>query len=226
VFASAREKARQASCESNLKQIGLATLQYVQDNDERMFPWMAWTNNYTNAYMWDGLVNYAAAGTANDFDPTKGFLQPYLKATAILDCPTAASVLPYDPAYMADGVPVYAAYGVNNYLLQGGTNGLPAILSQITMPASTVLLADAAIHTNNPKATHGIGRTPQIVAGGGDFHGRHSGMGNVLWMDGHVKAMKPVYGLDSSSDPGKDLGDIAPPSNISTDSAYYFELSK
>jgi hypothetical protein len=38
--------------------------------------------------------------------------------------------------------------------------------------------------------------------------------------------MKPVYGLDSSSDPGKDLGDIAPPSNISTDSAYYFELSK
>ena len=34
VFAQAREKARQASCVSNLKQIGLAMLQYTQDYDE------------------------------------------------------------------------------------------------------------------------------------------------------------------------------------------------
>ncbi|HAZ63178.1 MAG TPA: hypothetical protein DCZ72_06155, partial [Armatimonadetes bacterium] len=33
VFAKAREKARQSSCSSNLKQIGLAALQYVQDYD-------------------------------------------------------------------------------------------------------------------------------------------------------------------------------------------------
>ena len=36
VFAKAREKARQTSCSSNLKQIGLAILQYVQDYDEMM----------------------------------------------------------------------------------------------------------------------------------------------------------------------------------------------
>ena len=35
VFAQAREKARQASCLSNLKQIGLATMMYTQDHDER-----------------------------------------------------------------------------------------------------------------------------------------------------------------------------------------------
>ncbi|MCW3101560.1 MAG: prepilin-type N-terminal cleavage/methylation domain, partial [Chthonomonadaceae bacterium] len=35
VFAQSREKARQASCMSNLKQIGLAEMQYVQDYDER-----------------------------------------------------------------------------------------------------------------------------------------------------------------------------------------------
>src|SRR4030081_1263811 len=34
VFASAREKARQASCQSNLRQLGLATLMYTQDYDE------------------------------------------------------------------------------------------------------------------------------------------------------------------------------------------------
>ena len=34
VFAKAREKARQISCVSNMKQLGLAILQYQQDNDE------------------------------------------------------------------------------------------------------------------------------------------------------------------------------------------------
>src|ERR671916_3232132 len=34
VFAQAREKARQASCLSNVKQIGLAAMMYVQDYDE------------------------------------------------------------------------------------------------------------------------------------------------------------------------------------------------
>jgi len=38
VFAQAREKARQASCESNEKQIGLAITQYVQDYDETYMP--------------------------------------------------------------------------------------------------------------------------------------------------------------------------------------------
>src|ERR1700756_3607746 len=36
VFAQAREKARQASCASNMKQIGLAMIMYVQDYDETM----------------------------------------------------------------------------------------------------------------------------------------------------------------------------------------------
>jgi len=39
VFAQAREKARQASCLSNIKQIALGTMMYIQDNDEA-FPRM------------------------------------------------------------------------------------------------------------------------------------------------------------------------------------------
>jgi len=42
VFAKAREKARQSSCQSNLKQIGLATLQYMQDYDEKMLGFYQW----------------------------------------------------------------------------------------------------------------------------------------------------------------------------------------
>ena len=37
VFAQAREKARETSCISNLKQIGLALRMYSQDYDERLF---------------------------------------------------------------------------------------------------------------------------------------------------------------------------------------------
>ncbi|MER3474816.1 MAG: hypothetical protein C4335_12500, partial [Armatimonadota bacterium] len=42
VFAQAREKARQATCLSNMKQMGLATRMYLQDYDETWFP--AWHN--------------------------------------------------------------------------------------------------------------------------------------------------------------------------------------
>src|SRR5579885_3844860 len=38
VFAQAREKARQADCLSNEKQLALGVLQYVQDYDERIMP--------------------------------------------------------------------------------------------------------------------------------------------------------------------------------------------
>src|SRR5438874_107201 len=37
VFAQAREKARQTTCLSNLKQIGTATMMYVQDYDEKFY---------------------------------------------------------------------------------------------------------------------------------------------------------------------------------------------
>ncbi len=39
VFAQAREKARQTTCTSNLKQIGTAFMMYVQDYDETYPPW-------------------------------------------------------------------------------------------------------------------------------------------------------------------------------------------
>ena len=38
VFAQARDKARSASCLSNLKQIGTSTMMYVQDYDESYYP--------------------------------------------------------------------------------------------------------------------------------------------------------------------------------------------
>src|SRR5262245_218992 len=68
VFAQAREKARQATCASNLKQITLGVLMYVQDYDET-FP------------VWDSAV-----ATALDWPDQ---VQPYIKNKQVSGCPDA-----------------------------------------------------------------------------------------------------------------------------------------
>jgi prepilin-type N-terminal cleavage/methylation domain-containing protein/prepilin-type processing-associated H-X9-DG protein len=66
VFAKSREKARQASCQSNLKSIGAAMLMYAQDYDE-MFP-QAGTEGSNNR--WDAAIH------------------PYMRSTKIFKCPS------------------------------------------------------------------------------------------------------------------------------------------
>jgi prepilin-type N-terminal cleavage/methylation domain-containing protein/prepilin-type processing-associated H-X9-DG protein len=69
VFARAREKARQASCQSNLKQIALASLMYAQDYDEVCEP------GYNSG--WGGSARF------------RDMLQPYVKNMQLFVCPTA-----------------------------------------------------------------------------------------------------------------------------------------
>jgi prepilin-type N-terminal cleavage/methylation domain-containing protein/prepilin-type processing-associated H-X9-DG protein len=71
VFAQAREKARQTSCLSNTKQIGLAFLQYVQDDDEQGPLTADWYGNEEN-YVFGAK------------------LQPYIKSFAVMRCPDSS----------------------------------------------------------------------------------------------------------------------------------------
>jgi prepilin-type N-terminal cleavage/methylation domain-containing protein len=76
VFARARENARRTSCMSNLKQIGTATMMYVQDYDERLF--------------------IAASSGTSPTDPARNWtyaLEPYHKSRQILKCPSTTSNL-------------------------------------------------------------------------------------------------------------------------------------
>jgi prepilin-type N-terminal cleavage/methylation domain-containing protein len=78
VFAQAREKARQSSCLSNMKQLGTGLMMYVQDYDEMIpadtrmpVPAGALPAPPATAITW-GLAT----------------IQPYLKSVAILKCPS------------------------------------------------------------------------------------------------------------------------------------------
>src|SRR5437667_7399959 len=68
VFAQAREKARQATCLSNARQMGLGLSMYVQDYDET-YPW--------------------AIHTLDTINPTwAGLIYPYVKNLAVFACPS------------------------------------------------------------------------------------------------------------------------------------------
>jgi len=83
VFAKAREKARQSSCLSNMKQVSLSFMQYVQDYDERFcgsgttfadpYPYGYWIRKTTGASSWD---------------VTNGALAPYVKNSQVFICPS------------------------------------------------------------------------------------------------------------------------------------------
>lgn len=71
VFAKAREKARAITCISNLKQLGLAMMQYNQDNDEQ-----------SPAGLDHNLFGTPGAGSG-----WAGAIYPYVKSTGVYHCP-------------------------------------------------------------------------------------------------------------------------------------------
>ncbi|HIE50480.1 MAG TPA: prepilin-type N-terminal cleavage/methylation domain-containing protein, partial [Armatimonadetes bacterium] len=132
VFARAREKSRQASCASNLKQIGLAAMMYVQDYDEVLFP--SFTPGPTRVYYWWGSWD----GTV--LREEEGLLYPYLRNAQIKACPSFPNRLRtalgltgygYNYAYLAPFVPP-------------NWEQRPIALAALQRPAETVLMADAA----------------------------------------------------------------------------------
>lgn len=98
VFARARENARRSSCQSNLKQIGIGLLQYIQDFDETL-PRHAFgpsgdtaTSNATN-YKWMDAIF------------------PYVKSEQIFNCPSDSN----RSAYYQQQTGNYGSYGINAY---------------------------------------------------------------------------------------------------------------
>jgi prepilin-type N-terminal cleavage/methylation domain-containing protein/prepilin-type processing-associated H-X9-DG protein len=125
VFAQAREKARQASCLSNLKQLGTSVLMYVQDYDEQ-FP--------------SGRIaptDSAAQQAAHYGQGWGGQVYAYVKNTGVYKCPD-------DPTASVAATATVPALATTSYLLNYNIpRYAPAIAAQ-SAPASTVLLAEVS----------------------------------------------------------------------------------
>ena len=120
VFARAREKARQTSCLSNVKQIMLANIMYAQDYDEVLIPaalpyaledgtWVSWYH----------------------------ILEPYLKNEQILRCPSARTSFPgYGWNYQEFG-----------YYFDSHGTGWATSLGAVQAPSETILVGDGRVGT-------------------------------------------------------------------------------
>lgn len=162
VFAKAREKARQASCLSNCKQLGLAMLQYAQDYDECL-P----TGQEVN---WSGT-----AGQSGFF---ANAVMPYVKNTQIFVCPSVPQA--YGNTWRNLGY-LYASYGYNKLLDTGRA------LAAFQNPAQTLLLMDA----RNPwldSTTTIYDRVGDGDYNGSTVF--HNDGDNVTYLDGHAKWSK------------------------------------
>ena len=188
VFAQAHEKARQATCASNLRQLGFAWQMYAQDYDERACP------SY-NKYC---VAPNACIGNADDAwdfrrvaDGTwqTGLLGTYTKAGQIHGCPDNPfpknlSQRPYN------GYGYNATYIGGDYALPSGDDP-PCTLAQIARPAETTLFADAGYTTNGAPLPENFLRAPSespSYLNAGQAHFRHTRRANAAYADGHVHA--------------------------------------
>ncbi len=180
VFGRARESARKASCMSNLKQIGLAAMQYSQDYDERVMPLGYIYGGKT--YYWWGSVKSSV------LNESESMLQPYMKNTQIQACPSFDNKL-----RTAIGLTGYAYNDA--YLHPNWYSGNASVsLARIGDSARTVMLSDSArisfLDGKTLEANTFLTPPSQNYPA---LHARHNGTANVLWADGHVKAFKPIF---------------------------------
>ncbi|MEO7720253.1 MAG: DUF1559 domain-containing protein [Capsulimonas sp.] len=178
VFAKAREKARQISCASNMRQIGLATLQYNQDYDEAFYPHRFNCAGTCTEYT-SGANPYAGLDAASS---TKFYwmylLQPYTKSFDVFKCPsnpaaftsnnTGNQKLAAAPGAAGMDYGGQNSYGHNDAFLSpaapfgapAGTASTPVSLASIQRPSGTIMVTDATYYGVAPDATGESGITP------------------------------------------------------------------
>lgn len=159
VFARARENARKTSCLSNMKQMGLAFMQYTQDYDEK-FPRLQ-------------LSTLSGATKAPPYTYPYGWadaLYPYTKSTQLLQCPSDSMGPNPDSTQVG-----FTDYGYNN-LMGRGSGNMPEV------NLSALEYASLTIHVYECAPGNAVTQT-SAFSGGTPTGGRGATVGNccVIW---------------------------------------------
>jgi len=192
----ARQKSQAVACSSNIRQLAVASLAYVQD--EHGF----WPPAHVNFYM-ENLSRWHGVRTALNlpFDFAKSPLLKYLQTAQIKKCP---SFEPAIPGFEA----ACGGYGYNNHYLGSSSDqpdlaslplgpdewdqrvgNVPAKQVQIRRSAEKIAFTDAAMMTKT-YIEYSFAEPPTTTWGptSPSIHFRHRGRANIAWADGHVTA--------------------------------------
>ncbi len=195
VFAKAREKARQTTCLSNQKQIGLAFIQYMSDSDG-FVPNMcgdkcqdAAGNQYTGVWMYEAHNgNNPGPNTPGAFDPARGSIYPYVKSAAVFLCPDDAlnrNVTYAGAVYSGDSYAINGCLGVGTL---SATVNIAAGKSEVVFDSpSAIMLIGEEDASGQPAPTAGSTDDSYQLFNGNPFSYRHSGGSNIEFLDGHAK---------------------------------------
>jgi prepilin-type N-terminal cleavage/methylation domain-containing protein/prepilin-type processing-associated H-X9-DG protein len=185
-LARSKASAQRAECESNLRQLGVATQMYWDDSGGNCFRYIFGLTNYGQIY-WFGWLGPGAEGQ-RAFDPKKGALFPYLGGGEVRLCPALNYAL---SQFKLKAVGAAYGYGYNRYL-SAPPNQPPVKVSIIRRTTDTVLFADAAqVNDFQPPASRSnpmleefyyVDTTSNYPNG----HFRHAQKANVAFCDGHV----------------------------------------
>ncbi|GAB4467993.1 MAG: hypothetical protein OHK0029_40140 [Armatimonadaceae bacterium] len=163
VFAQAREKARQTSCLSNMKQIGLATLMYAQDYEETL-PFAAANPPNLPLIMWYDIIEpYVKVGAAGTFTPSAG--PAGRRAVTFYICPSfnnqSVPMVAGDPAptvFPAAQLDPAMSYVTNGNIMPMMHNSMPGV----TFPGRITPLAGMDAPAQVVLAAHGRGVRPAV----------------------------------------------------------------
>ncbi len=164
---SARESARAATCQNNLKQLGLAFNMYTQDWDEYM------------PIAWNGAQDYYT----KKLSPYVNNAALYGPRVGVFHCPSHRGV--------DDGGNPWLSYAYNSAYAAVGNPRLKLSDSQFNKPRVVLLDhgdEDSQAYVKLSWAAHGVGDVAD-----GTYYGaeRHKGGGNYLFTDGHVAWYPP-----------------------------------
>ena len=180
VFSRAREKARQASCLSNLKQIGLGYEMYSQDYDEK---------TCTHGNRVPGID--PCPGTICSHWSRK--IAPYVKNDQIFVCPSQDKP--------------WVSYG-DNFQHVAGCGWMPNRLAKFSCPAETGLVLDSQVSSTDRSPYSMI--WCRLCWPNGGYHAwadwnaigveAHNEGANCVYLDGHAKWLAKDFLLDTSGD--------------------------
>lgn len=205
IFGNMRSRAQQAHCAHSLRQLGMATNMYLSDHELVFFAYLQATPEGRLWYFGREPAGRTGAEGERELDATEGPLFPYVQQVGGIEvCPS----FPYESALWK---PKYKkaswGYGFNTAL----SNMNVAALDR---PQRVLLFGDCAqVNTFQAPATPKKPLVEEFYMIESKFktiHFRHGTTANILFLDGHVEAMKMHPGTQDTRLREAKIGRITP----------------